>query len=148
MAEPVEVAIEKALLDRAIAFAAAQSPALTISLPNIVFIAPTEGPTAKYLRASFLPAPTAGLGVNVHSTNQHYGLLQIDAVYGAGGGEYAPARIASAVISYFKFETEVTQDGFKARVWRPPYRGPLIKDDAWFFIPVSIPYVCFAQNPA
>jgi hypothetical protein len=148
MAEPVEVAIEKALLDRAIAFAAAQSPALTISLPNVAFTPPTPAPTAKWLRANFLPAPTAGLGVNVNSTNQHYGILQIDAVYGAGAGEYAPARIAAAVAAYFKFETQVTQDGFVARVWKPPYRGSLIKDDVWFFVPVSIPYVAFAPNPA
>jgi hypothetical protein len=44
-----------------------------------------------------------------------------------------------AVIAYFKFETQVTQDGFVARVWKPPYRGSLIKDDVWFFVPVSHP---------
>jgi hypothetical protein len=148
MAEPVEVAIEKALLDRAIAFAAAQSPALTISLPNVEFTPPTVSKTAKWLRANFLPAPAAGLGISVNSHNQHYGILQIDAVCGAGAGEYVPSRIAALVIAQFKFETAVTQDGFTAKVWKPPYRGSLMKDDVWFFIPVSIPYVAYAANPA
>jgi hypothetical protein len=148
MAEPVEVAIDKALVDSAIAFAAAQSPALAISLPNIPFTPPEQGVEAKWLRLAFLPAPTAGLGINDSSSNQHYGILQIDSVCAAGAGEYAPGRIASAVIAWFKFGTEVTQDGFTAKIWKPPYRGPLIKDDVWFFVPVSIPYVCFAPNPA
>lgn len=148
MTEPVEVAIEKALLDRAITFAAAQGMSGAISLPNIAFTPPTPGPTAKYLRANFLPAPSAGLGINVNSTNQHYGILQIDAVFGAGAGEYAPSRLAALVIAQFKFETQVSNSGFTAKVWKPPYRGPLIKDDVWFFVPVSIPYVAFAANPA
>lgn len=148
MAEPVEVAIEKALLDRAIAFATAQSPPLTISLPNVAFTPPTTTPTAQWLRASFLPAPTAGLGISLKSTNQHYGILQIDAVRGAGGGEYAPTRLAALVIEYFKFQTFVSNSGFNVQIWKPPYRGSLMKDGTTFFVPVSIPYVAFAANPA
>jgi hypothetical protein len=148
MADPVEVAVESALLNRAIAFAAAQSPALTIALPNVAFTAPVASPTAKYLQAYFLPAPTNGLGLSSNSTNQLYGLFQISVYQGLGGGELAPGRIASAILSYFKFETVVTKDGFSAKVWKQPYRGPGLKDDTWFCIPVTIPYVCFAPNPA
>ncbi|WP_029581939.1 phage tail terminator-like protein [Bradyrhizobium sp. URHD0069] len=155
MPDPVEVAIESALLNRAIAFAAAQSPALTISLPNIAFTPPPDktasGSTViygKWLKATFLPAPTLGLGVSSNSTNQLYGLLQIDVFHGIGAGEYAPGRIASAILSYFKFETVVTKDGFSAKVWKQPYRSALMTKDAWTQIPVTIPYVCFAPNPA
>ncbi len=146
MTEPVEVAIESALLTRARAFATAQS--LTIALPNVAFTAPLATPTAHYLEAHFLPAPTNGLGLSTDSTNQHYGLLQISVYCGLGGGEYAPARIASAAIAYFKYRTAVTKDGFIATVWKQPYRGPAIKDATWLMIPVTIPYVCFAPNPA
>lgn len=146
MAEPVEVAIEKALLTRAQAFATAQT--LTIALPNIAFTPPVMTQNAKYLRAYFLPAPTDGPGINSNSQNQHYGLLQVDVCYGAGAGEYAPGRIVSDLIAYFKRETKVTSDGFNAMIWKPPFRGPLLKDDPWFYIPVSIPYICFAPNPA
>lgn len=148
MAEPVEVAIKKALLDRAISFAATQSPAVAIALPNVASVPPVATPTAKWLRVTFLPAPTVGLGVNSKSSNQHYGIMQIDAIYGVGAGEYAPGRLAALVINEFKFETSVSLDGFTTRIWKPPFFGPLIKDDTWFFIPVSIPYVSFATNPA
>jgi hypothetical protein len=121
---------------------------LTISLPNVAFTPPTSGPTSKWLRASFLPAPTNGLGLSTNSTNQLYGLFQMDVFYGLGAGELAPSRIASAILSYFKFETTVTKDGFSATVWKQPYRGPALKDDPWLQIPVTIPYVCFAPNPA
>lgn len=145
MSEPVEVAIESALLTRAQAFASAQS--LTIALPNVAFTPPVPSPSAKWLKADFLPVPTVTLAVGT-GKNQHYGLLQISVFYGLGAGEYAPARIASDVISYFKKDTEVTKDGFIARVWKAPYRGVMMTKDAWTMIPVSIPYICFASNPA
>jgi len=74
MAEPVEVAIESALLTKAQAFAAAQSPTLAISLPNVAFTPPVAGPAVKWLRATFMPAPTATLPVGSGS-DQYYGLL-------------------------------------------------------------------------
>lgn len=154
MAEPVEAAIVSALLTRAKAFADAQAPAITISLPNIAFTPPAPTPTAKWLRATILPADSASLSVGFSGSNQHYGLLQIDVFYGqggpnnSGGSELAPSRIASAIIQYFKPGTEMTKDGFTARVIRTPYRGQMMKDDPWMMIPVRIPYLCFAPNPA
>lgn len=148
MAEPVEVAIEYALLQRATEFAASQSPAVTISLPNIAFAPPFPGPSAKWLRATFLPADTITLGVSLTSSNQHLGLLQIDVFWGVGGGELNAARLASSVIQYFKRGTTVTKDGFKAHICLAPFRGPIIRDDGWTMIPVRIPYLCFAPNPA
>jgi hypothetical protein len=143
MPEPVEVAIESALLTRAQAFALAQS--LTISLPNVAFTPPVASPTAKWLRASFLPAPSVATGIPYDAHIQHYGIFQVDVFYGLGGGDLAPARIASSVISYFQRGTSVTKDGFTAQVTKSPYRGPTIKDDTWMMIPVSIPYLCFAR---
>lgn len=144
MTEAVEVAIELALMGRAQAFAAAQS--LGIALPNIAYTPPTVSATAKYLRASFLPADTNTLAVGVGS-DQHYGMLQLDVVFGNGGGEIAPARIVAAIISYFKRDTLMTSNGFNVRVSKTPYRGPQLLDGAWTFIPVRIPYNSFA-NPA
>jgi hypothetical protein len=34
------------------------------------------------------------------------------------------------------------------RIVRTPYRGRILKDDPWIFIPVSIPYLAFSNNPA
>ena len=141
MPEPVEVAINAALIARAQAFATAQG--IAISLPNIAFTPPAAGQNVKWLRATFLPAPTATLPVG-SGADRYYGILQIDVFHGAGAGEYAPGRIASAVIDYFKRGTAMTKDGFTVRVYRRPTRGPMIKDDPWMMIPVTINFECFA----
>jgi hypothetical protein len=143
MADPVEVAIESALLARAQTFATAQ--ALTIALPNVAFTKPAPGQTAKYLEATFMPVPSVVLGVSFDAHVQHYGILQISVFYGLGGGELAPGRTASLIIQYFARGTVLVKDGFKVRIDKAPFRGPLIKDDTWVMIPVSIPYQCFAR---
>ena len=149
MSDAVEVAIESALLAYASAFA--NNNSLTISLPNIAFTAPTVSATAKYLRASFLPAPTNPLAISYttgKATNQHFGIFQVDVFYGQGGGEIAPARITASLVAWFKPGTQLTSNGFTVQVLRSPYRGPLLKSDPWMQLPLSIPYVAFAPNPA
>lgn len=142
MAEPIEVAIESALLARATAFATAQS--IAIALPNIAFTPPTAGANVKWLRVTFLPAPTTSLPTGGGS-DRYYGIMQIDVFHGQGAGELAPGRIASAVIDYFKRGTEVSKDGFTTRVYRRPSRGPMIVDGSgWVQIPVTINFECFA----
>lgn len=146
MAEPVEVAIEKALVDRLIAMTI--SPSIPVSLPNVTFIPPNAGPNVYWLRGSFLPADSFALGVDFGSHNQHYGIFQVDVFYGQGSGEYKPGRIASALISWFERGLKLTQDGFVVNVLQKPYRSRMIKDDPWVMISVSIPYRAFARNPA
>lgn len=145
MAEPVEVAIESALLTKAQAFAAAQSPAIAISLPNVAFTPPAAGPNVKWLKASFLPAASFETGIAWNAHNQHYGIMQLDVFYGQGAGEYAPGRMASAIIQYFARGTELMKDGYRVRIVKQPYRASMLKDDPWMMIPVSIPYLCFAR---
>lgn len=145
MSELVEVSIEVALLARAKEFAVAQG--LTISQPNVAFTPPTASTSAKWLRATFLPAPSFGRTINHDGFNQHYGLMQIDVFYGQGAGEIAPGRIAATIIQYFTRGTILRPDGFTVRIEDTPRRGPIIKDDPWMMIPVSIPYRCFARNP-
>lgn len=149
MPDAVEVAIEAALLAHASAFASDNS--LTISLPNIAFIPPTVTATAKYIRATFLPAPTASLALSFttgKANNQHNGIMQVDVFYGQGGGEIAPARIATDLIAWFTPGTSLTNGDFTVNVIRSPYRGPILKFDPWMMLPVSIPYIAFAPNPA
>lgn len=146
MAEPVEVAIGSALLTKAQAFAAAQSPPIAISLPNVAFTPPALVSGAKYLRATFLPVPTTTLAVG-EGSDQYSGLMQIDVFYSAGSGEYAPGRIASAIIAYFAKGTKLTKDGFSVKVNKRPSRGPLIIDGSgWVQIPVTINFDCFATS--
>jgi hypothetical protein len=145
LSDPVEVAIEHALLSRLAQFASSNS--LTVAYPNADFTVPPASKTAQWLRATFLPADSITLGIEPADTNQHYGLLQIDAFQGQGIGELAPLRVAASIISYFARGTRMTSDGFTVNVWRQPFRGPMVKDDPWVFVPVRVPYLCLA-NPA
>jgi hypothetical protein len=152
MADAVEVAIESALLNRLeeLTF----SPTIPLVLPNVgtaparTFTPPSAVPGANWLRATFLPADSVALGIDYESSNQHYGLLQVDAFGYIGDGELAPGRIAASVLAWFKRGTKMTKDGFMVEIVRLPYRRALIKDDPWVMIPVSIPYLAFAGNPS
>jgi Bacteriophage related domain of unknown function len=143
MTEAIEVAIELALLNRAQDFAATQN--LSIALPNILFTPPAISKTAKYLRATLLPADTVALGVSYSATNHHVGYLQLDVFFGVGGGEIPPRRIAADIISYFIRGTSIVSNGFKIDVIQTPKLGPQITSGAWMFLPVRIPYNAFAS---
>lgn len=145
MPDAPEVAIEGALLAEAQAFANAQS--LTIAMPNRAFTPPTSAPTAKWLRATFLPADTETLGLGADDDNKHYGYLQIDVFHGQGAGALAPARIAAAAVTYFARGSKFTRDGITVEIIKQPYRMAALKDDPWLMIPVRIAYCCFT-NPA
>lgn len=147
MSDNIEVALESALLNGLLAFAADQSIAQElINLPNVDFTPPDPGPQSYYLQGTFLPAPTAGLGIGFDSSNQYYGIFQVSVFYGEGAGELAPGRIASKVIAWFKNGSQFTKDGFTAKILRPPFRGPMIKSEPWMMLPVSIPYTSFAPS--
>ena len=146
MPDAAEVAIEGALLDRLNALVLV--PAMPVSLPNIQFPPPQATPTTGYLRATFLPADSVTLGLARGSSIQHYGLLRVDVFYGLFGGELAPNRVAASVISWFKRGTQLTRSGFTVNVFKAPFRGPMSREDVWVMIPVSIPYIAFAPDPA
>lgn len=158
MAEPINAAIEKALLDKAILFASTQSPALDIALQNGLgangrhFTKPRIAKNAQYLRATVLHAPALATGIAYDARVKHYGILQIDVIHGKGGGTLPMTRTVAAIRSYFPIGTELTQDGFVVSVLphssRVVTQGPLMNDDdGWVKIPVSIPWLCF-ERPA
>jgi hypothetical protein len=159
MPEPVNAAIEKALLDKAIAFAAAQSPVLPISVQNGLgadgrhFTKPAPSKAAQWLRATFLPAPALVAGISFTSDVQHYGFLQVDVIQGLGGGTLPMKRTISAIREFFPLGLTLTESGFNVQIShfvmkRGVSDGPLMNDsDGWVKIPVSIPWVCF-EKPA
>lgn len=156
MSEPVNAAIEKALLDKAIAFAAAQS--LSISLQNGVgtdgrhFKKPAPSKTISWLRATVLPAPALSMGISYSAHVKHYGLLQIDVIRGEGGGTMEMTRIVAAIREYFPMGLRMTEGNFVVEVhpyaMRVVAQGPLMNDSpGWVKIPVSVPWICF-EKPA
>lgn len=149
MADDAEVAIESALLDRYRALVL--SPVLPKSYPLVKLVPPVAAPGVGWLRASYLPAPSFAIGIADNAFVQHYGIFQIDVFHGQGtegSGELAPGRIASRVVAWFKRGTKLTKDGFVVECGigtDVPRRGQAIPDDPWVFIPVTIPYRCFAR---
>lgn len=146
MPDAAEVAIEGALLDRLNSLVLV--PALTVSLPNIQFPPPQATPSTGYLRATFLPADSITLGISYGSSIQHYGLLRVDVFYGLFGGELAPGRIAASVMAWFKRGTQLTRGAYTVNIFKAPFRGRMVREDVWVMIPVSIPYIAFAPDPA
>ena len=155
MPEPVEAAIEIALLDKAIAFATANS--LELSIPNALgtdgrpFVAPVEVPSAQWLRAYVLPAPTITMGIPYDSYNKHYGYMQLDVLQGIGGGTAPMRRIVAAIAAYFPMGLILTNSGFDITIQSHTrnnvvMQSPMMLDGtAWMRISVSIPYTCFAR---
>jgi len=146
MVDSVEVSIESALIDRLVAFCA--SPAIPLALPNIAFVKPAVGSNVFWLKADFLPADSFSPSIDFGADVQHYGLMQVSVFYGQGAGELAPARLASRVIELFPRGHQLIKNGFTIAMWRHPFRGRMILDDTWVMIPVSVPYITFAPNPA
>src|ERR1019366_5752223 len=144
MADAVEVTIASGLLNRLTSLVF--SPVVPIALPNITFVPPVAGDNVAWLRATFLPATSAALGVDYEGTNQHFGIFQVDVFYGQGSGELPPARIATSILGWFKRGFMMTKGGFAVQVTRLPYRKQMIKDDPWMMIPVCIPYTAYAGS--
>jgi hypothetical protein len=152
MPEPAEAAIELALLEKATAFAAAQSLTLDVANGNAVFAQPEALPTSQWLRVAIIPAPTMASAIGFDSYNLHYGLMQIDIMQGLGGGTVAMKRLVAAISAYFPMGLTLTKDGFDIRIMSHTRNqvvttGPLLLDAPWMMIPVSIPYRCF-DKPA
>lgn len=122
------------------------SPDIFIAYPNVQFAQPNPSPYVRWLRAFFLPAPTVTTGVDDGAYNEISGIFQVDALMFPGAGELPVARLAQLVINHFARGTELVQDSQAVRIVRTPYRGRMLQDDPWVFIPVSIPYLAFAPN--
>ncbi len=146
MADAVEVAIVTGLLGHLedLTF----TPVITVAWPNKPFDPPTPAKTARWLRPTVLSADTFALTVGHDGSNRHAGFLQVDVFYGLGGGDVAARRVAASIIAHFKRGTEIEKDGFTIQVTGAPSALATVKSDPWIMVPVRIPYLCFAVNPA
>lgn len=146
MADAAEVASLKAVINKLQQFA--DIPVSRMQMPNVGFTPPDTNSGNMWLRVNHIPNDSFSLGLSRSSSNQHYGIVQIDVMADPGVGEYAPGRMASSLIEHFEVYTNLESDGFRVQIYRLPSRGTLLKDGAWVFIPVSVSYRCFAPNPA
>lgn len=124
------------------------SPAISVAYPNVSFTPPAPSATAKYLRATHLPADTFSQSVGYEGSLRYGGLYQVDLFTGANFGEPNAVAIAEQIISWFKRGTRLTKNNFVIET-DAPYRMNYEKDaesDSWWMLPVRIPYFCFAKN--
>lgn len=149
MAEPVEVAIQAALIAHLEALSFSPSN-IDISYPNLAFTPPSPAtPSASWLRVTFLQAPTLGLSVGHDGgANEHLGIMQVDVFWAMGSSEGPPGRTAAQIIEHFTRGTVVFSGSTRVAIDKAPFRGTLRQDDPWVMIPVSIPYHAYSPNPA
>jgi len=150
MVDSVEVSIRSALFDRLMLLPRPAS--VSIALPNVgdgngrTFTNPDPQPGATWYRAAFIPAPTMAEHLEYTGCNHHYGMMQVDAVGYMGDGELRIARNAAAVVTHFRRGTRLFKNSFKIEITQAPYLRPLMFDEPWCFIPVDVPYVCYATS--
>jgi hypothetical protein len=113
--------------------------------PNRPFNPPTAEPTARYLRASFIPAPSFAIGIPWASHQQHYGIFQIDVFNGILGSDREPRRTAARLAAYFQRGTTLIEDGFAITIYEAPQIAQGFADGSWWIIPVRLLYRCYAK---
>lgn len=137
MTEPVDVAIQAALLGHLTTPALSGSP--SIAYPFVVF---SPIPGTAYLDARpILRAepdfPSYELGSVVRR-----GVFQVDAVAPEQKGEAEGLRLAALVIERFPVGLVLTINNlYRLRVERPPWVASAIKDAVWIRYPVSVRYL-------
>jgi len=107
-----------------------------IAWPNIPY-SPTVETT--YLRPLFLPGDTIQASLGANGQDDTFGIYQIDVVYKAGTGR---STLTDTVADHFSRGTVCSYNGVNVRV-RSVSIGPMIQDEAWVFVPVSISWQTF-----
>jgi|TARA_R110000822_G_scaffold50546_1_gene131899 hypothetical protein len=126
--------IEGALMTRLSTLA--NSPA--VAYPNINF-EPTLG--TAYLRANMIPVDTVQVSLGTSGKDETSGILQIDVVQPAGEGR---STLPDNIADHFKRGTVMTYNGVNIRVRSVSISSP-IRDEAWYFIPVSINFQTYTE---
>jgi hypothetical protein len=105
----------------------------SVAWPNVPFSG-----NPPFLRVFVLPAQTETVGLA--TINRHRGIIQIDCVVAAGGGEIDASDLAGSVIATFPRGAEITSGTTTIRVNQQGWAGPGQQEPDRYFVPVSIPY--------
>ena len=105
-----------------------------VAWPNTAFKKVANTP---YYRVSFLGVPSQRIGYG--TTDEHTGILQVDAVVPARTGITTALTMARAVGVQFD-RAKIVGDDFTIRVIKSPALGPQMSEVDWYYIPVSITY--------
>lgn len=125
-------------------FAAAQSPELAVSYPDVDFDGPDDVP---YLEALFLPNRTDTRSLSTNGSQRHEGLLQVCVMWPrARNAPIDGHELAGEVEAYFAKGTTLTSGAFQLRIDRAPWVSAYLQEPTRLRIPVTIPYVAFASG--
>jgi len=109
-----------------------------IAYPNINY-EPTIG--SAYLRANMIPVDTIQASLGTSGKDETNGILQIDVVHPAGEGR---SILPDSIADHFKRGTVMTYNGVNVRV-RSVSIGSAIREEAWYFVPVSIDFQSYTE---
>lgn len=133
MTTGIEAKLFRCLTDHLDTFATAQS--LSVAKPNIPF---TPTPGTPYLKAWLLPASTDSNDIE-GITEDHQGVFQVSCWYPQGAGPMAVTEAASLVAAHYRRQ-KLTHESLSLKIVKPPALSPLMEDDGWAHIAVSIRY--------
>jgi len=127
------VRIFSALKDRLDAL----TPPITTVYPGMTHEPVTGSP---YQKAFLLPAQSRNAGLGIQAATYETGLFQVSAFYGADEDVAAMER-AEVIRDHFARGTPgITFDGLTVRIPVKPSIGPLLVDDGWISVAVSVRY--------
>lgn len=105
-----------------------------VAWPGINFDPPGSG---YWLKVDFLPNAGAQPGYRVADSVYKQGVYQVAACGRPGAGAIGLGSVAQSILDAFPRGTVAADN---VRVTRQPYQGPLISDEAYMMIPVTIEY--------
>jgi len=121
------------LESRIAAFAASQSPPLTVAYENVPFTKPTN---SSYLECFLVSAGTVALTVDA-SRNRERGTLQVNVCSPSGQGSNKVETIGAALVQAFPVvpkqgNVSIEQPGNTERL--------IVEISGWIILPVTFPY--------
>ena len=102
-------------------------------------------PTGDHLRVSYLPTTPESIHVDDGSGFRRW-VVQVDAVFDRGNGQFGASRMAEKLAAAFPFLHEFKGKDHRYRVEELPAMSPPVLDGKAFFIPVSFELATFTRG--
>lgn len=117
------------------AWAAAQTPAITVAYENVNFTIPT----GRYVRAFVLPGESTNLDLECKA-RRYVGVFQVSLFMPIGVGAGAAGALVASLDTAFSPDTPLTAGGLEVWLTSPMSAGPAQQEADRFIVPVSCRY--------
>lgn len=119
------------------------SPTLRVALENENFSPNTD---EIWLKPNMLPVRTRTVELGDNGQNEKGGIFQITVYAPKNTGPGAGLAVVGKLLDLFKRGTSLSYGSVVGIRLLAPYRGPGIPEDAWWGVPVSVPWFTFTSN--